>query len=93
MVLSNMYCNITLHVSSPTLVGMLYTLKPKSISRNMNLSRKMRYEYQIVHNHRALTLYGPKLFTLQVNTASLPMATDWLGIVPTNSGFPVFIPA
>ena len=53
----------------------------------------MPCEYQIVDNLQSLTLYGPKLFTLQVNTASLPMATDWLGIVPTNSGFPVFNPA
>ena len=34
-----------------------------------------------------ITLYGPRFLTLQVKIASLPMATDWFGIIPTNSGF------
>ena len=36
-----------------------------------------------------ITLYCPRFLTLQVKIASLPMATDWFGIVPTNSGFNV----
>ena len=43
----------------------------------------MGYIYIIV----SITLYGPRFLTLQVKIASLPMATDWFGIIPTNSGF------
>ena len=62
------------------------SLEYLNISEWFSLSNKfhrMGYIYISV----SITLYGPRFLTLQVKIASLPMATDWFGIIPTNSGF------